>query len=190
MEIKFAGFWIRFVAYIIDKIIVLIIQSVLIIPFTIFFGFLTPLLDKADSFPQYTSALYAASARFDDYSLGFSIIIVLLALLFEAVGWLYFALMESSPKQATLGKAAVGIIVTDENYERISFLRATARYFSKIISSFILMLGFIMAGFTRRKQALHDFIAGTFVIYNQQSLHNKSHVILNGAKRSEESQNQ
>ncbi len=167
MEIKYAVFWIRFVAYIIDKIIITIIQSVMIIPLSILFGVFIPLFSKPDSFPQYTSALYFSHGRFDEFSLGFWLLVLILSLLFEGVGWLYFALMESSSKQATLGKAAVGIIVTDENYNRISFLRATARYFSKIISSFLLMLGYIMAAFTKKKQALHDFIAGTFVIYNQ-----------------------
>lgn len=84
--------------------------------------------------------------------------------LFVGAGWLYEATMESSSKQATVGKMALGLKVTDEYGNRISFARASARYFSKILSRMILMLGYIMVGFTQRKQGLHDMIAGTLVI--------------------------
>lgn len=78
--------------------------------------------------------------------------------------WLYFAYQESSVKQATLGKQALGIKVTDLEGNRISFARATGRYFAKYVSSFILMIGWIMAAFTEKKQALHDMIASTLVV--------------------------
>jgi uncharacterized RDD family membrane protein YckC len=80
------------------------------------------------------------------------------------VGWLYYALMESSAKQATVGKMALGIIVTDLEGRRIGFGRATGRYFAKILSALILGIGFLMAAFTERKQGLHDMIAGTLVV--------------------------
>jgi uncharacterized RDD family membrane protein YckC len=82
------------------------------------------------------------------------------------IGWLYYALSESSLKQATLGKQAMGITVTDMDGNRISFPRATGRYFSKIISTITLLIGYLMAAFTAKKQALHDIIAGTLVIKN------------------------
>ncbi len=78
--------------------------------------------------------------------------------------WLYYALMESSTRQATLGKQALGIIVTDMQGNRISFNQATGRYFAKLISGFILCIGYIMAGFTEKKQALHDIIANCLVV--------------------------
>jgi uncharacterized RDD family membrane protein YckC len=78
--------------------------------------------------------------------------------------WLYYALMESSSKQATLGKLALGIVVTDLNGNRISFGRATGRYFGKIVSGMIFAIGYIMAGFTEKKQALHDMIASCLVV--------------------------
>ncbi len=78
--------------------------------------------------------------------------------------WLYFALMESSAKQATLGKMLVGIVVTDTNGNRVSFGKASGRFFGKIVSSIILMIGYLMAAFTERKQALHDIMAGCLVI--------------------------
>jgi len=87
-----------------------------------------------------------------------------LSLIRTVLNWLYYALLESSAWQATLGKKALGLEVTDMQGMRISFGRATGRFFAKIISSIILFIGFIMAGFTEKKQALHDMIAGTLVI--------------------------
>ncbi len=78
--------------------------------------------------------------------------------------WLYCAMMESSSKQATLGKMAVGIRVTDVRGQRISFGRATGRHFGKIISALSLFIGYMMAGWTQRKQALHDMMADTLVV--------------------------
>jgi uncharacterized RDD family membrane protein YckC len=78
--------------------------------------------------------------------------------------WIYFAGLESSEWQATVGKKILGMKVTDYTGERINFVKATIRYVSKILSSFILMIGFIMVAFTAKKQGLHDFIAGTTVI--------------------------
>jgi uncharacterized RDD family membrane protein YckC len=80
------------------------------------------------------------------------------------VGWLYFALMESSASQATIGKNVCGLRVTDESGHRISFGRATGRYFAKILSALIFLIGFMMVGWTRRKQGLHDLIASTVVL--------------------------
>lgn len=80
------------------------------------------------------------------------------------IGWLYFALMESSSNQGTLGKMAIGIKVTDLNGNKLTFGRATGRYFGKIISSLFLMLGFVIAGFTKKKQALHDIMSGCLVV--------------------------
>jgi uncharacterized RDD family membrane protein YckC len=72
--------------------------------------------------------------------------------------------MESSKHQATIGKMAMGMAVTDQFQRRLTFLRASARYYGKILSSMTLLVGFIMAGFTQRKQALHDMLAGTLVV--------------------------
>jgi uncharacterized RDD family membrane protein YckC len=73
--------------------------------------------------------------------------------------------MESSSYQGTLGKMALGLTVTDLEGRQISFGRATGRYFSKIITGFIpLGIGYAMAGFTEKKQALHDIIAGCLVL--------------------------
>jgi uncharacterized RDD family membrane protein YckC len=81
-----------------------------------------------------------------------------------AITWLYYALMESSTKQATVGKMALGILVTDLEGRRIGFGKATGRYFAKILSALILGIGFLMVAFTQRKQGLHDILAGTLVV--------------------------
>ncbi len=78
--------------------------------------------------------------------------------------WLYFAGMEGSNSQATLGKMALGLKVTDENGNKIGFGQATGRYFGKIVSFIILGIGYMMAGFTQRKQGLHDIMAHTLVV--------------------------
>lgn len=82
-------------------------------------------------------------------------------------GWLYFALMESSQNQATLGKMALGLKVTDMNGNRLSFGHATGRHFGKYISILTLFIGYILAGVTEKKQALHDMMAGTLVVRKQ-----------------------
>ena len=80
------------------------------------------------------------------------------------IGLLYFIGMEGSPKQATLGKMAVSIVVTDVHGERITYNRATGRHLAKFISAVVLLIGFLMVAWTERKQGLHDMIAGTLVM--------------------------
>jgi len=146
-QVKYAGFWIRFVAYIIDSILLGIIIG------PIFFMFFAPAAGFA-SFADDPEAIAIFAAGMS----GFVVIELVIYLL-------YFAGMESSKYQATLGKMAIGVIVIDENGNRISFGRAVGRLLSKILSGLILYIGFIMAGFDSRKQALHDKIASTLVVY-------------------------
>jgi len=80
------------------------------------------------------------------------------------IGWFYEAFMVSSSYQGTLGKMAVGIVVTDLQGRRISFLKATGRHFGKLISTFALMAGYLMQPFTEKRQALHDMLAGCLVL--------------------------
>jgi uncharacterized RDD family membrane protein YckC len=94
-----------------------------------------------------------------------------LAILFPLIGlslivkWLYFAYLESGEKQATWGKQILGLYVTDLSGNPISFGRASGRFFAKIISGLIpFAIGYIMAGFTERRQALHDMIASCLVL--------------------------
>lgn len=94
---------------------------------------------------------------------GFGMIMIISFLL----TWAYFALMESSGWQGTVGKKIMGIQVTDLNGARISVGRATARLVVKACLSGWFLIGYIMAFFTQRKQALHDLIAGTLVLTKQ-----------------------
>jgi uncharacterized RDD family membrane protein YckC len=137
----YAGFWKRFAAWIIDSIVMDIVTTVI--------GFVFGL----NVYARLGEAGAVYDRRWGLYSV-VSIVIV----------WLYYAFMESSAQRATLGKMALGIVVTDMNGERISFGRATGRFFGKIVSGVILFIGFIMAGFTERKQALHDLMAETLVV--------------------------
>ncbi|QSZ27609.1 RDD family protein [Aceticella autotrophica] len=141
---EYAGFWRRFVAFIIDYIIVLI-------PLKIIQAVFFPI----NNLPS-NDQMLATGAIFHS--------IAMINIIGTIINWLYFALMESSNKQATLGKMVMGIYVTDLEGNRIGFARATGRYFAKLISALILCIGFMMAGWTKKKQALHDMIAGTLVL--------------------------
>ncbi len=87
-----------------------------------------------------------------------------LAGLSAMLGWLYFALMESSKFQGTIGKIFLKIRVTDLEGNKIDFIKASIRHFSKFLSGIILGIGFLMVLWTDRKQALHDIIAKTLVV--------------------------
>jgi len=140
----YAGFWIRFVAFIIDAIIV----RVVVAPIGMIFGIAGLAGGMTHGFPHLGMAIFGGGVTF----------------MFALVAsWLYEALMESSSYQATLGKMIFGMKVTDLNGNRISFAQATGRHFAKLLS-WILFIGFIMVGFTERKQGLHDILAGTLVL--------------------------
>jgi uncharacterized RDD family membrane protein YckC len=142
--VAYAGFWRRFAAYLIDSIILGVVFTIVGIALGVgmFFG-------MEDMFTETTAAPALGGLLYIAYFL---------------LIWLYFALMESSKLQATLGKMALGIKVTNMNGGRISFANATGRYFSKIISGIILYIGYLMVAFTQKKQGLHDIIANTLVI--------------------------
>jgi len=143
-RVRYGGFWIRVVAAIIDSIIL----RVLVAPVAIVFGSL-----------GLAGGVMTGIPHIGLHLLGGGITVVLL--LFGS--WLYEAFMESSSYQATLGKMIFGMKVTDLNGNRISFARATGRHFARWLSVFTLFIGYIMVGFTERKQGLHDMLAGTLV---------------------------
>jgi uncharacterized RDD family membrane protein YckC len=147
--VAYAGFWLRFVAWIIDRIVLQFAGAILTLPLAGSIG-IRELMRTNPSTPEDLIPLIATMRKF------FLIILVL--------EWLYYALLESSVWQATLGKKALGLEVTDLVGVRITFGRATGRYFARYISFFTLGIGYLMAGFTEKKQALHDMIAGTLVI--------------------------
>ena len=109
-------------------------------------------------------ALAVVASGQDDGKDTFLVGIVLVYLTYPVLSLAYYAGMESSKMQATVGKLALGIKVVDGQGRRLGFGRATARWAGSIVSYLILYIGFFMAGWTRRKQALHDLMAGTFVV--------------------------
>jgi uncharacterized RDD family membrane protein YckC len=147
----YAGFWKRLVAYIIDSALLGTVGFIVSLPFL---GLVGIGAMSAHDEPEAAAGVIMAAVG--------AYLIVLGAM--AVVGWLYFALMESSGAQGTLGKMALGIKVTDLQGNRISFGRASGRYFGKILSSLILNIGYVIAGFTQQKQALHDIIAGCLVV--------------------------
>jgi uncharacterized RDD family membrane protein YckC len=158
-HLVYAGFWIRCAAYLIDGIIltgVLTIASMIVI-LPISFVLAAAKNAGADSSAGQVSPGTVVLIFFAEAVFYF---VVFLAI------WLYFAVLESSRWQATLGKRLLGLRVIGMNGTRIGFGRATGRFFGKWISGVILYIGFIMAGFTERKQALHDMLAGTLVVKN------------------------
>jgi len=152
----YAGFWMRFLATIIDGVLLGIINIIILVPFLGLVGL--------------TVAGHASDPDMDSADAGLMVALLstyLISMLAVAVaGWLYFALMESSSRGATLGKMALGLRVVDLSGNRIGFGRATGRYFGKLVSGAILCIGYIMAGFTQQKQALHDMMAGCLVVRN------------------------
>jgi uncharacterized RDD family membrane protein YckC len=152
MEKTYAGFWLRFVAIVIDGILISILQFVIIAPILGAIGIgvsSSSAMDTADP----TAMLATVMAVFST-----------VGIIGQVVQILYFTLMESSKYQATVGKLALGLIVTDINGGKLDFVKALIRNVSKIVSTIILLIGYIMAAFTEKKQALHDIIAGTLVV--------------------------
>lgn len=83
---------------------------------------------------------------------------------FFFISWLYYAMLDSSSLQGTIGKRLVGLKVCDLEGKRISFLRASARYACQWLSYATMYIGFFMVAFTDRKQTLHDMITSCIVV--------------------------
>lgn len=148
-EHEYAHFGLRLVAIIIDYLIVVPLNFIIVLPG---YFFVITMFSTTDEFgvPQMMPVGSALAMG--------------LNLLSAVIPWLYFARQESGIKMATIGKRVVGIQVIDTDGYPISFLRATGRYFAKIISAFPCLIGFLFPLFTPKKQALHDMIAGTLVV--------------------------
>lgn len=135
---RYAGFWIRVAALVIDALVMYIplriLELVLLRPET---G--DPALDLGRSLGASAISLVA--------------------------WWAYESTLHSSEWQATVGKLAVGIRVTDRAGARLSFAHATGRHLAEWLSGLTLGFGYIMAGITERKESLHDKIAETYVVY-------------------------
>src|SRR5580704_19006473 len=147
--VAYAGFWLRFVAAIIDGLLLYFVSMILFLPFAASTGMRGMMMGRPPDVQSLFPMIHA---------------MIRITLLRTVLHSLSYSLLESSAWQGTLGKKALGLEVTDLDGNRISFGRATGRFFAKIISAIILGIGYIMAGFTEKKQALHDILAGTLVI--------------------------
>lgn len=155
-NVTYAGFWLRFVAFLIDTLILGFATIALCIPLFFILG--------GDAILE--TLIRRGGGRLEPAEVAaFLGPLLVLACIAIVVKWLYFAYLESGERQATWGKQALGIYVTDLTGNRISFGQASGRYFAKIITGLIpLLIGYIMAGFTDRRQALHDMIASCLVL--------------------------
>jgi len=150
----YAGFWLRFLAHIIDGLIIGAVGGAILLP--MFFltglgGFINALSHDRQPDPAVIASFISS--------------IALLVLVSVLGSWLYYAYFESSDWQASVGKKVMNLIVTDMDGNRITFGRASGRYFAKIISGLIpLGIGYILAGVTEKKQALHDMITSCLVL--------------------------
>ena len=149
IELPYASFLSRLIAFVLDYLLVSIVLGLLISIF-IPAGFAVQGPEVVEYDEEYVRNLTDAAGPF--------------VYVFYGVWWLYNAIMHASRWQATLGKRAVGIIVTDLEGNRLSFGKATVRFLGKIISTLIFFLGYLTAAFTSRRQAIHDMIGGTVVL--------------------------
>jgi uncharacterized RDD family membrane protein YckC len=141
---KFAGFWLRLVAVIIDLVI---INVAFIIPmFAI--GYLIGIAMVGSATESELGVVAGVAGQ----------------LLSIMTNWLYHAMMESSKYQATLGKKILGLRVVNLQGEKIDFGQATGRHFGKVLSLLTLSIGHVMMGWTKKKQGLHDKMANCLVV--------------------------
>ncbi len=140
----FAGFWLRAIAYFIDTVLISLVGGVIASFYpTAFLKFPDAASTSLASLPQLTPVAFVITI---------------------AATWLYYTMFEASAWQATPGKRVLKLYVTDLGGQRPSFARVAARNLAKIISSLTFLVGYLIAGFTERKQALHDILANCLVL--------------------------
>jgi uncharacterized RDD family membrane protein YckC len=152
---RYAGFWIRFVARIIDGIILGVVGFIITLPLRMILGFSAITVAQSQDPSQALAMLPALLG-----TVGISLLVnVILGVCYEG----YFV----STKGGTIGKLALGLQIIRLDGSRPSFGLAVGRYFAQIVSAIILYIGYIMAGFDPEKRSLHDRICNTLVIYSR-----------------------
>ena len=146
---EFAGFWLRLAAHIIDHFIVGFVIGAIVSFTMLIMGISASIFNDLDN--PANQMIFVS----------FSVMIGISALV---ITWFYYAMMESSNYQGTVGKLALNIKVTDLNGAKISFTRATGRFFGKFLSSLFMYIGYIMIAFTQKSQGLHDMLADCLVL--------------------------
>jgi uncharacterized RDD family membrane protein YckC len=154
----YAGLGRRLIAFIVDFILVLIAGGIAIALFSLSNGL------KYAYFMTVSGVSYHDLTEAGTLDAALGPIVAAFGILFIVVPWLYFAGFESSRSQATPGKVLMSLVVTDLEGNKPSFARTTLRFFGKYISTLIIFIGFLMIGFTKKHQGLHDRIAGCLVL--------------------------
>lgn len=161
---RYASFFKRFIAHLVDAFLANLLTALLVIPVALMFvsgGLLTRFIFDWEGIESWCDP---EVFLYDILKVVPHPIILMWITVFILLYWLYFAIFESSPRQATPGKMMLGIFVTDIYGRRISFLRALGRTLGKVLSKAFCYLGYILALFTDRSQALHDLLANTLVL--------------------------
>jgi uncharacterized RDD family membrane protein YckC len=150
----YAGFWLRVVAFLIDRVLLGVVLGAAFIPIFLASGLAAVVRGMIQERQPDPAAVFAFASTIALF-IGASIL----------AGWLYYAYFESSEWQGTIGKKVMNLAVTDLQGNRVSFARASGRYFASFITRLIpLGVGYILAGITEKKQALHDMIASCLVL--------------------------
>jgi uncharacterized RDD family membrane protein YckC len=157
----YAGLGRRIVAFIVDFILILLFDAVAVAVLGLFRGLQNLYFFAVQHAPVESITTEGTSAAL------FGSIIASYGVILIVIPWLYYAGFESSKSQATPGKLLMRIVVTDLDGNKASFARVTLRHFAKIISTLIIFLGFLMIGLTRKRQGLHDKIAGCLVLVQE-----------------------
>lgn len=144
--VRYAGFWWRVLAAILDVIFIMLIfmgLAILLMILGVLSGMPGPMMEQGGE-P--------------------SVLEIFIVIVLYILSILYEPLFLSSKYQATLGMMVLNIQIVDMNFQRISFGKAFLRYLAQILSGLILYIGYIMIAFTEKKQGLHDIMVGTLVI--------------------------
>ncbi len=154
----YAGLGRRFIAFVVDIIIILLFDLVAIAVLGLTRGiqnayfYFVQHVPVEQLTPEGTTAALAGTIL-----AAYGIVLII-------IPWLYFAGFESSRSQATPGKLLMHIVVTDMTGNKPTFARVTLRHFAKFLSAIIIFIGFLMIGLTKKRQGLHDRIANCLVL--------------------------
>jgi uncharacterized RDD family membrane protein YckC len=157
----YAGLGRRIVAFIVDIILILLLDAVAVAVLGLFRG-----LQNLYFFAFRHVSVESLTTEGTSAAL-YGSIVAAYGIVVIVVPWLYYAGFESSRSQATPGKLLMRIVVTDLEGNKPSFARVTLRHFAKFISTIIIFLGFLMIGLTQKRQGLHDRIAGCLVLLQE-----------------------
>ena len=157
----YAGLGRRIVAFIVDIILILVLDAVAVAVLGLFRGLQNLYFFLVQQAPVESLTTEGTSAAL------FGSIVAAYGMVIIVIPWLYYAGFESSRSQATPGKLLMRIVVTDLEGNKPSFARVTLRHFAKFISTLIIFIGFLMIGLTKKRQGLHDSIAGCLVLLQE-----------------------